>query len=182
MRSPHLYLAKKYWKEHLKPESLVIDATLGNGHDTLFLSELVSEIYAIDIQKCAIESAKKHLLEKNVSLDKIHFIEGSHEDLSSLPTADLVIYNLGYLPGGDKSITTKTNSSLLSVKSALKRLRPKGAISIMCYPGHLEGEKEEEALMRFLETLDSQEFQVCHHRFVNRPKSASLFWITSSIK
>jgi hypothetical protein len=165
--SPHLKLAKQYWKEFLKNGDLAIDATCGNGHDTLFLSDLCSVI-GMDIQSQALENTRA-LLQKEVSLYLL-----SNEEIDSLPLPyppRLIVYNLGYLPGGDKSITTQTEKTLISVKKSLELLAPGGALSITCYPGHEEGAREEKALEEWAATLPS----VKHHKW--GPKSPSLLWI-----
>jgi hypothetical protein len=87
------------------------------------------------------------------------------------------VYNLGYLPGGKKSITTQTDTTLESVKLSLELLADDGAISITCYPGHEEGAREEKELLAFAETLSSKEWNVCQHKWLNRPRSPSLLWL-----
>lgn len=176
--SPHLILAKKLWREHLRPGDGAIDATCGNGNDTLFLSELLSAhpesyVYGYDLQSAAIESTRKL-----VPSERVRLFRQSHETFGPLPHPPrLIIYNLGYLPKGDKSIVTQTASTLKSVGEALSILAEGGALSITCYPGHDEGQKEEAALLDFLAKLPSSSWQVQHHRWLNRPRSPSLLWI-----
>jgi hypothetical protein len=183
--SPHLTLAKDYWKKFLAKDYVVIDATCGNGHDSLFISQtlqpLNGKLYCFDIQQKAIENTylllKKNLSNKN--FENIFFINNSHEDfLNHIKIkVNLIIYNLGYLPNSDKSLTTMVTSTISSIKSALDMLHDKGAICITCYPGHEEGEKEEKALLSFLCTLDNIKFSVCYHKWINKEKAPSLFWI-----
>jgi SAM-dependent methyltransferase len=182
-RSPHLKVAKEYWKAHLLPGDTAIDATCGNGHDTLFLAELgLSALFALDIQPAAIEKTRR-CLEGRLdaeALKRVFLHLGSHEDLGKLllPLPPrLIVYNLGYLPGGDKAVTTTTESTLKSVSSALSILGEKGALSITCYPGHAEGEKEEAALFSWASGL-SNDWEVHAHRWINRPRSPSLIWIS----
>ncbi len=186
--SPHLTLAKSYWKTHLKPGDIAIDATCGNGHDTLFLSQLLlsdssSAIFSFDIQPEAIQNTET-LLKRNLSPDHFRRVllhRRSHLDLNAVPlpySPRLIVYNLGYLPGGNnKSLTTQTDSTLESVKLSLELLADDGAVSITCYPGHDEGMREEAALLSFAQTLSSKEWNVCHHKWLNRPRSPSLLWI-----
>lgn len=174
--SPHLTLAKNYWKGHLKPSDLAIDATCGNGHDTLFLSE-ICHVIGLDIQNQAISSTEA-LMQRHEKKAILHRM--SHDQIDTLPLPHpprLIVYNLGYLPHGDKSIVTKTETTLESVKKSLEILAPDGAISITCYPGHEEGEREEKALIGFVERLPAQ-WSVCLHKWLNRPKAPSLIWIT----
>ena len=142
--SPHLKKAQELWTAHLRPDDFVIDATCGNGHDTLFLSKLVGHVYAVDIQPQAIENTKKLGL-PNVSL---HL--RSHEEWSWVAEAPrLIVYNLGYLPRSDKLVTTLTKSTLLSLENGMGILAEDGAICVTCYPGHAEGEKEAAAVLEW---------------------------------
>lgn len=174
--SPHLALAKKYWKEHLNPGDVVIDATCGNGHDTLYLCELKANVFSFDIQDAAIEKAKKLIQ----GIDHVHLFKKSHALIDEIlfpKPPRLIVYNLGYLPGGDKSITTHTQTTLKSIALSVGLVASDGAISITCYPGHDEGACEEEAIVDFLSTL-SKEWIICFHRHLNRPRSPTLIWMT----
>lgn len=178
---PHLELSKELWKKFLKKEDLAIDATCGNGHDTLFLSGL-SSVVALDIQKLAIDNTKK-LLESHEKTAELYLL--SHEKIDELPLPKaprLIVYNLGYLPKGDKAITTMTDTTLLSVKKSLTILAEGGALCITCYPGHAEGALEEKRLEEWAQTLPSDRWLVCHHKWVNRKGAPSLFWISQVVK
>ncbi len=181
-RSIHLQLAKVYWKKLLSPGDLAIDATAGNGKDALFLAELGCLLFALDVQATAIEKTQALLREKGV-LDRATLLCMPHDDLRKVPCPKpprLVVYNLGYLPGGDKSLTTKTVTTLASIASALKILAPDGALSITCYPGHPEGKREEEALFRWAASLSPDDWAVRIHRQEDRPLAPSLLWIARS--
>lgn len=176
---PHLHLAKNLWKALIQPGDLAIDATLGNGYDALFLCELGADVIGMDIQASAIESAKVRL--KN---QKITLLHRSHADLISLnipKPIKLIVYNLGYLPGQDKIITTQVETTLESVRQGLGLLDAGGALSITCYPGHDEGLKEEAALIDWASRLDPKKWSVCHYRWLNRHRSPSLLWIVSAM-
>lgn len=182
-RFPHLDLAKSIWSRHLEVGDAAIDATCGNGHDTLFLAKFgLSSLFALDIQAAAIAKTRE-LLEEHLEeeeLQRVVLCHLSHEDMRKVPIAQpprLIVYNLGYLPGGDKNLTTQTASTLQSVASALSILGKRGAVSITCYPGHDEGKKEEEALLDFARTLPPHEWEVRHQRWLNRHRSPSLLWI-----
>lgn len=173
----HLDLAHKYWKDFLKKEDAAIDATCGNGHDSLVLAEILTEgyLFCYDIQEKAILETKKRL---EGQPSKITFLQKSHIDFSDVGRPiQLVVYNLGYLPLSDKALTTMTHSTLISVQTALKKILPGGAVSITCYPGHEEGEKEENALLSLLRDLPSHHYTVSYHQWINRPKSPTLLWI-----
>ena len=177
--SPHLALAKKYWKDLLQTErSIAIDATCGNGHDTLFLAGICSVI-GLDIQSQAIQNTEI-LLQKHHKKATLYPL--SHEFIDSLPLPyppRLIVYNLGYLPHGDKSLTTQTETTLASVKKSLAMLCEGGALSITCYPGHEEGAKEEKALAEWIAQLP---WAIVHHRWPERLRAPSLIWVLKSLK
>jgi hypothetical protein len=187
----HLDLAHSYWKKILENTSphgrILIDATCGNGHDTAFLTRTALEtpnqentrILAMDKQPEALESTKK-LLKELLSEEQIAGIEfhlGCH---SSFPenlapaSVSLIVYNLGYLPGSDKTITTTLDTTLKSLQNALPLIRSGGLISITCYPGHKEGKEEEKHLLEFANSLAPSQWSCCHHRCLNRKESPSL--------
>lgn len=182
-------LAHTYWKQLIEPGDSAIDATCGNGKDTLQLAKLISAagmVIGLDIQKEAIDRTRA-LLEKELppsQLSKIHLFLQSHEELPALAyqaKIKVIAYNLGYLPGGDKKITSQTSSTLESLKKSLSILTPGGAITIACYPGHEEGAREQEALLQALTLLPSSEWSICHHEWINRPLSPSLILIQNKL-
>lgn len=171
MRSPHLPLAHSLWKGLLHPGDLAVDATCGNGHDTLALATLGAEVIGLDIQPEALTQTRLRLGSRPATL-LLH----SHAPFPPLPRAPrLVVYNLGYLPGGDKSRTTQTETTLASVQEAYSLLAPDGALSITCYPGHPEGAREEAALMAWAAPLNGE-----HFRWPERVRSPSLLWIAKT--
>ncbi len=183
----HLPLAQEYWKKILRPGDEVVDATLGNGKDTLILSKIVLQgpmgrVIGLDIQEEAISMAKR-LLESSLTeqqLENVQLLKHSHADLPSLPTLSrlkLFVYNLGYLPGGDKHLTTLTSTTLVSIRQAMEILPAGGFISITCYPGHPEGAVEEESLLALCKGLPSHLWNICYHTWPNKIKSPTYFLI-----
>lgn len=180
----HLDLAHSYWERIVVPGDVVVDATCGNGHDTFRLCQLAltGQVYALDIQPKAIEKARAYLSEQ-LSKEQLQHLQLHVKCHSTFPSeieahsVKLIVYNLGYLPGGDKAITTQLSTTLQSLKAAMNLIKAGGAISITCYPGHLEGEKEENALLDLFQTLSPQEWSVCHHRWLNRQKAPSLLFL-----
>lgn len=178
LRKRHLQLAHQIWKDLLTSEDIAIDATCGNGHDTLFLAKLQpKKLYAIDIQQNAINLTRNRL---GPLASSVHFLQMCH---STFPkeiengSVKLIVYNLGYLPGGDKAFTTLSQTTLQSVNSALSLLSLGGILSITCYPGHFEGEREEDSLQNWASQLDASTWSVLHYRWLNRVKSPSLMLI-----
>jgi hypothetical protein len=173
----HLDLTKQLWKDFLRPNDLVVDATCGGGRDTLFLSRCVSEgrVYGFDVQEEAIGRTRA-LLEKEGVLDRVILQKCCHSVFPPFPSPPrLVVYNLGYLPGGNKRKTTMTSTTLQSVENALSIGAE--AISITCYPGHEEGAIEEKALLEWAQKLPSNQWRVSHHRALNRLAAPSVLWI-----
>lgn len=175
--SNHLELAHLLWEKIITPTSFVIDMTAGNGYDTLKLAELKpKKLIAIDIQTKALESAKKRT--ESYDVEYLQICHSDFPDHLENETVDLAVYNLGYLPGGEKTLTTTTATTLMSIEKMLPKLKPKGALSITCYPGHPEGKLEEEALIAWSKTLKPFEWMVFSTRFLNRKSSPSLLWIS----
>jgi hypothetical protein len=175
----HIDLAHRYWQHIVQPGDIVVDATCGNGQDTLFLDGLQpSRLYALDIQEDALVNTRTLLGDSK----SVTYHLGCHsqfpEEIQS-KSVKLIVYNLGYLPGGDKTLTTLSETTLLSVKRALDLVKPGGAISVTCYPGHPAGAVEENAILAWAEGLDRHTWSCCHHRWCNRAKAPSLLLIQS---
>ena len=183
----HLPLAHHYWSLLVKPGDTVIDATCGNGHDTLFMAQLAitensGAVYGFDIQAEAIANTRL-LVESNLlpkCVNRINLLQRSHNTFPDeiLPkSVKLIAYNLGYLPGGDKSITTLTESSLESIKKAQELLCDDGMICVTCYPGHPEGKIEEAAIFKYASSLNPRAWTCVQHHWINRQQSPRLLMI-----
>ena len=172
----HLKFAHTKWKSIVQPRDVVIDATCGNGHDTLFLARDTpcGKIYAMDIQPKAIENTTSLL---HNYTQKIQFIQGCHSSFPEeiLPKSiRLITYNLGYLPGGDKNKTTITETTLTSIQNAQELIMNGGLISITCYPGHPEGKVEQEKILDYVQTLDQEKWHCSFYKHKGRPHAPSL--------
>lgn len=188
----HLDLAHIYWKKILQAGQHAIDATCGNGHDTLKLCQLAladihGEVYAFDRLEEAIEKTKQKLTSALLpeQLKHLHFETRCHSTFPSqiLPESiQLIVYNLGYLPGGNKEATTCRETTLKSLEQGLSLISPGGAISMTCYPGHSEGALEEKELLCFVQTLSPLEWSVCHHTWLNRRQAPSLLILQKAEK
>lgn len=183
----HLDLAHHYWTQIVQIGDTVIDATCGNGHDTLKLCQLSlspnkGKVYALDIQEQAIKSAYQfihtnldiHLTEHIIFQQRCHSIFPKE---LALGTVKLIVYNLGYLPGGNKAKTTQVNTTLHSLRQAQDFLQPGGVISITCYSGHSEGAKEQEKILAYASQLSPKEWSCCQHNWFNRQHAPSLILI-----
>lgn len=153
---------------YVENKVVALDGTLGNGGDCDFLSENFQRVYAFDIQEKAIDQYKQRN-KKNVSL-----ILDSHENIEKYINEgiDAAIYNLGFLPGGDKSITTKADSTLKSIGTTLKLLNNGGILIVAVYVGHEEGAKEGDALLEYTSKLPKDKFGVMLHKVINRSENS----------
>lgn len=154
----HQLIAAHFTNTELS-KSVAIDATCGNGHDTLFLSKLgFDHVYAFDLQQQAIDNTRQRLKQEN--LDNTTFICASHDtmkevfDLQCTMKVDCIMFNLGYLPSADKNITTKEETSVQALEQSLELLNKDGLLSILCYPGHPEGARETKAIQSWLQSID----------------------------
>lgn len=171
-------------KDYLKPGMTAIDATCGNGNDSLFLKQCITKsgkLYALDIQKEAIEQTRNLLSLNGYEESECLIIKQcSHEVFDFLEPdeqVDLVIYNLGYLPKGDKKMTTHFETTLKSINSAMTCIKQGGLIFILCYRGHAEGEEEFHHIESFLTQQSQREFDVLKMAFINQQNKPPVMWI-----
>ena len=146
---------------------IAIDMTCGNGHDTIFLASIAKKVFAFDIQDQAINNTKKLLDEKH--LTNVTLCKESHDlfDIFVNQSYDLAIYNLGYLPGGDKTIKTDAQTVLRSLEKAVPLLASGGKIVIVIY---LHDHLESDAITAFVTNLNS-DFDVLKHQILNKSNS-----------
>ena len=155
---------------HVHGGDIVIDATMGNGHDTLFLAQLVGEtghVFALDLQQRAIEQTRARL-KTHGTTEPVTLIKGDHAEMAGLLPPGMagsvaaIVFNLGYLPGGEKSVTTMTRSTLDALDASLELIKPGGIISLLVYVGHPGGLEEDVAIREWLGSLPG-ETQWMHH-------------------
>lgn len=168
-----LQFSHQLLKEIIKEGDQVIDATVGNGHDTAFLAHLVGSnghVYGFDIQATAIEQTTKLLTEAN--LHNVTLYQQGHETIEETLPAEIplkaAIFNLGYLPKSDKSIITKPNTTLAAVKQILPRLVQGGQIILVVYYGHPGGTEEKNAVEEYVTSLPQEEYNVLCYQFINQ--------------
>jgi predicted methyltransferase len=173
-------------EDRLRPGDVVVDATLGNGHDTLFLCGCVlpgGHVYGFDVQEKAVESTRRRLLENGVAQADFTLYHAGHEALAVCLPEGLrhqvaaVMFNLGYLPGSDKECITQTSTTLSAVAAAVEWIRPSGLVTIAVYPGHEGGAEEARQLAAWSATLDPRAFEVQHLRPVNRSAAPPECWV-----
>ncbi|MEP4076856.1 class I SAM-dependent methyltransferase [Haloferula sp.] len=150
--------AHRVVKEAVRAGDLVVDATAGNGHDTLFLAELVGKsgrVLAFDVQQAAIRATRERL-EAAGAESWVDLYEESHGMLlerAGRGAVAAVMFNLGYLPGGDHEVITEVGESCKAVVQGLFALKPGGVMTIVCYTGHPGGEEEAGAVVMGLEEI-----------------------------
>ena len=170
-----LDLQKQLILTHLREGDVAVDFTMGNGHDTEFLSETVGEkghVYAFDVQAAAVESTRKNLQAAGCA-ENYTLIHDSHHKVKDYVKGEIRagMFNLGYLPGGDKSITTMRETTLPAIEAAVSMLGPNSILSVAVYPGHEEGEAEGKLVCEYLSTLDRFRYSVAQIRIINSPTS-----------
>lgn len=176
-----LEVEKNFLIPHIKKGGVAVDFTMGNGHDTLWLSNAVGEegkVYAFDIQPQALMSSHKLLLESGAPKNYTLILD-SHSNVKEYVEEKICIgmFNLGFLPGGDKSITTKRDTTMIAIRAAIDLLDADGALLIAVYPGHEEGTIEGELIEQELMTLNRKELCACKFKIVNSPTSPFFFLI-----
>jgi len=167
-----LGVSHKFISEHIKRGSVCIDATCGKGRDTAFLCALVGEegkVLAFDIQKDAVEQTRALLKEKGFNNAQV-FLD-SHSNIGNYvenESVDGVMFNLGWLPGGDHNIFSKPETSIPAIEASLKALKKGGVMSICIYHGRECGTVERDELLKYLKTIDNKRYTVILLDFYNR--------------
>ena len=171
-----LPFAKKLLEKAVKPGDIVVDATLGNGHDTVFLAELVGEkgkVYGFDVQAQAIHAANERISQHGLS-DRVILLQNGHEEAALRIPAEYhgkvtgAIFNLGYLPGSDKMVVTRPETTISAIEQLLSIMAPEGIIVLVIYHGHHGGAIERDALLQYCGELDQKTAHVLQYQFINQ--------------
>ncbi|TJY40958.1 SAM-dependent methyltransferase [Cohnella pontilimi] len=171
-----LSMAHRWVTERAGSGDTVIDATAGNGVDTLFLAQTVGRggaVFAFDVQEAALERTKRRLADSAAaeSLAPVTLLRAGHERMSELIPASLhgyvraVMFNLGYLPGTDETLITVPETTLPALEAALGLLAPGGVLTAVLYPGHAGGDTEAAAVERWASALPGSRAQTVVYRF-----------------
>ena len=168
-----LDIVHKFLSNHLKPGDFCIDATAGNGYDTVFLCNIVGEsgkILAMDIQQSAVDSTLKNLEENGFSnIAKVVCDSHSNIDRYAEPeSADCIVFNFGWLPGGSHDVFTRAETSIPAIEKSIDILKPGGVLSLCLYYGKNNGYSERDAILEYVSNLDSRYFAVMKCDFLNR--------------
>ncbi|WP_261130685.1 class I SAM-dependent methyltransferase [Bacillus sp. Marseille-Q3570] len=171
-----LPFAKELLEKVVESGGVAVDATVGNGHDTQFLAELVGEnglVYGFDIQDDAIEATQNRLRENKLD-DRVRLFTESHAKVKECVddkyhgSIQGAMFNLGYLPGSDKSVITKSDSTLAAIEGLMEILMPGGLIVLVVYYGHEGGQDEKDSLTAFLHNMDQTNAHVLQYQFLNQ--------------
>ena len=179
-------LARRFLSTHINPGDCVIDATLGNGNDTELCARCVGEqgrVLGFDIQDKAITNTRQRLLTSDL-LNRVTLILDNHGNMKRHINDELqqklstIVFNLGFLPGSDKTTTTSTDTTLTALNEAAIIINPNGLILIMTYPGHACGKNETEAVKQWINHLDDTRFHCRSIETKQKTDAPSLFLIT----
>ncbi|MGN4124003.1 class I SAM-dependent methyltransferase [Lysinibacillus sphaericus] len=167
-----LQYAQQLLTEAIEDGDTVVDATAGNGHDTLFLAQLVGDdgqVFAFDVQKSAVDATLHRLLD-NALEHRALVLHAGHEHVAKhvqKPVA-AAIFNLGYLPGSNHDIITKPNTTILALTDLLQLLKIGGLIVLVVYHGHPGGKEERNAVMDYVSHLPQKYVHVLKYEFLNQ--------------
>ena len=163
-------------RNHVKEGEFCIDATAGNGNDTLLLCELVGEkgkVIAFDIQDEAVTNTKKRLEEHGV-LERAEVLQESHVNMSKYAeegTVSCIVLNFAYLPGGDHELATRKETSVMAIHEGLRLLKKGGMMSLCIYSGGDSGFEERDAILSEIKQLDGKKYLVIVSEYYNRPNN-----------
>jgi predicted methyltransferase len=168
--------AQRLAADALRAGEAAVDATVGNGVDTLFLARTVGprgKVFAFDIQQEALDSARRRFASEQADDSAVVWLLRSHAELrEAIPAAlhgriGAVMFNLGYLPGGDPTVITRPDSTVAALQAAAELLKPRGVLTVVVYPGHPGGEEEADAVVRWAHSLPFASFQTMRCEFLN---------------
>lgn len=166
-----------FLKQQIKPGDLCMDATMGNGNDTLLLCQLASpggHCLAFDIQAEALANTQKLLDANEIPTDSYTLLCESHERMSEHTppeSVSAIVFNLGYLPTGDHSLATKASSTICAMEQGLSLLKKGGLMVVCIYSGGDSGFEERDAVLSYLKGLNPKKYLVIVSEYYNRPKN-----------
>lgn len=164
---------------------VAIDATVGNGHDTVFLARAAGErglVAGFDIQEAALENTRRRLIAEGLE-KRVHLFQASHEHMErelctlphfsagSPPSAAVVMFNLGFLPGSDKTLTTRAATTLPALRAAVSLLAVHGMLSVHLYTGQAHGLEEKERVLEWGRALPRHTWRVLEVAQANKQRN-----------
>ena len=164
--------AQTLLRKSVSEGEIAVDATAGNGHDTLFLANLVGDngyVYAFDVQKEAVDATLHRLLD-NALEHRALVLRDGHENVAKYinkPVA-AAIFNLGYLPGGNHEVITRPDTTIQAIESLLTLLKVGGVIVLVVYYGHEGGKDERNEVIEYVSNLPQKHVHVLRYEFMNQ--------------
>lgn len=158
---------------------IAVDATCGNGNDTLWLAEHFARVYGFDIQESALAATAEKL--ENAGRANVELIHDGHEHMEAYvkEPPKVIVFNLGYLPGGSKTVSTKHSTTLEALGSALRLLAVDGLLCVTMYQGHSEGYLERLKVLEWARNLDKSLYHCVRTDMINQPgMPPETLWIT----
>lgn len=167
-----LQYAKTLLRDTIEIGDTVVDATAGNGHDTLFLAELVGDtgrVYAFDVQQQAVDATMSRLAEADVQA-RCEVILDGHEQVANYVSTPIkaAVFNLGYLPGATHDVITKPSTTVAALESLLQQLVVGGMIVLVIYYGHEGGKEERDRVLDYVASLPQKQVHVLRYEFINQ--------------
>lgn len=181
-----IHFADNLAEKAIKPGDTVIDATMGNGHDTVKLAQWVGAnglVHAFDIQPQALQNTQEQLQTHGLfERCKLHLC--GHQFMADAvnESVSVVLFNLGYLPGQDKLITTEATTTLLAIEQALTLLKESGVLIVVVYPGHEQGRIEQQALDQWVKQIDTRFYRSLRYQFENTAAPAPYVLAVEKLK
>jgi hypothetical protein len=168
----HLSVAHDHLSAVLRAGDHAVDATAGNGYDCLFLAECVGpsgSITAFDVQRQALENSRRRLASQDITT-RVNWVQDSHAELARYIRGPVraAIFNLGYLPGADKSVSTTKDKTVKALIALAPLIEAGGRVSIVCYTGHSGGEDEYLGIRQWARGCAKDEWQFMEWRWLNR--------------
>ncbi len=167
-------IVKTLLEDIVSPGDTVVDATCGNGNDTLILATLVGSsgrVIAIDTQMRAIDATREKLA-SSTGFQTVELIQDSHDNLTEIvegaSSIRVIVFNLGYLPGGDTGSVTQPESTTSAIGKALDLIDVDGAVLVTIYPGHVGGSEEAHQVDILVSNLDPKRFSVARYQWINQ--------------
>lgn len=178
-------IASDYIHKYVKVGDICLDATLGNGNDISMIAKLVGNkgmVYGFDIQDIAIENTNTLLMSENL-INRVKIINDSHENIDKYIDSklDFIIYNLGYLPKGDKNIITNSETTIKSIRKSLNLMGSRSIMIITTYIGHPGGKEEDYAVSELLSSLNQKSYNILKNEFINQINKPPKLYIVEKL-
>lgn len=181
-----LPFAHQLLQRALTQGAVALDATSGNGYDTVHLAQCVGaqgKIYALDIQAAAAHATRTRLQQYGL-LDRVDVIHASHTDVAQYVPNNLqaAIFNLGYLPGSDKTITTQAQTTIIALQHTIQLLAYGGILIVVAYRGHAKGADEYAAIHQWATQLPDTQAVVAQYALLNLNNNPPVVFAIEKIK